>query len=183
MKNAKLILPCEEYLQSYLEVCKEYKEHSVKTYSFHDPDNFDEWKDTIFQKYEYWRNGVDLPHGYVSATTFWLVENGEVIGQGMIRHRLTEALEKFGGHIGYGIRCSRWNKGYGTLQLKLLLEEAAKLGICRALITCNDDNFGSINVIEKNGGKLQDIIENVIDGIPRLSRRYWVNTPLSREYI
>ena len=177
MENAKLILPCEEYLQSYFEACKEYKEHNVKTFSFNDPDNFGEWKDTIFQKYEYWRNGVNLPSGYVPGTTFWFVENGEFIGMGNIRHRLTEALEKFGGHIGYAVRYGKWNRGYGTLQLKLLLEEAAKLGIQHALITCNDDNIGSARVIEKNGGKLQDIIDNVIEGVPRRTRRYWIVTP------
>ena len=179
MKNAKLILPCEEYLQSYFELCKEYKDNNVKTMSFHDSDTFDEWKHTIFQTYENYRNGINLPSGYVPGTTFWLVEDGEVIGVGGIRHRLTESLEKFGGHIGYGIKYSKWNKGYGTLQLKLLLEEAAKLGIRHALITCNDDNIGSARVIEKNGGKLQDIIDNVIDGQPRRTRRYWVDTPLA----
>ena len=177
MENVKLILPCEEYLQSYLEACREYKEHNVATYSFHDPDKFDEWKDIIFQRYADYRKGLNLEPGWVPGTTFWLVEDGEFIGMGGVRHRLNEGLERFGGHIGYGIRYSKWNKGYGTLQLKLLLQEAAKLGISRVLITCNDDNIGSARVIEKNGGKHWDTIDNTIDGVFRRTRRYWIDNP------
>lgn len=44
----------------------------------------------------------------------------------------------------------------------------------KILLTCKDDNYGSIAVIEKNGGVLQDKIENVVDGKKRLTRRYWI---------
>ena len=41
-----------------------------------------------------------------------------------IRHRLTDDLKRYGGHIGYDVRYSEWNKGYGTLMLRLALEKA-----------------------------------------------------------
>lgn len=176
MKNIKLITPKEEFLMSYLEVCREFKESNNKEFTAHDPDTFDIWKDTIFLKYQHNRQGINLPEGYVPASSFWLVEGDLVIGIGDIRHRLTPALEKFGGHIGYVIRPSKWNLGYGTLQLGLLLKEAFDLGINNALITCDDDNIGSYRVMEKNGGVYQDTIENIIDGQPRRTRRYWFNT-------
>ena len=159
MKIIKLVLPSEEYLQSYLDACREMKDEGVETFSIHDPEQFKDWKDTIFQTYNERRKGINLKSGYVPDTTFWLVENGEFIGLGSVRHRLTPALESFGGHIGYMIRPSRWNQGYGTLQLKLLLDEAARLGIEKALLTCSIYNPGSAKVMEKNGGVRIDTTE------------------------
>ena len=49
------------------------------------------------------------------------------------------------------------------------------LGLSRVLITCNDDNYGSARVIEKNGGILQDKVINTIQGAEILTRRYWID--------
>lgn len=176
--TAKLVTPGEEYLQSYLDACRGFKSHNVTLFILDDPDTFDEWRYSIFKKLEDQRLGIGLPEGYVPASTFWLVENGEFIGVGNIRHRLNENLERFGGHIGYAIRYDKWGLSYGTLQLRLLLEKAAELKIERALITCNEDNAASSRVIEKNGGVYQDTIDNVIDNVPHRTKRYWVKTPI-----
>ena len=173
--TAKLVTPDEEYLQSYLEVCRDFKAQGITLYSLHDPEKFGEWRHTIFQKFENQRLGINLPNGFVPASTFWSVENGELIGIGNIRHRLTENLERFGGHIGYMIRRDKWGQGYGTAQLALLLEKAAKLGLECVLITCDEDNIASARVMEKNGGVWQDTIDNVIDGVPRRTKRYWID--------
>ena len=47
-----------------------------------------------------------------------------------------------------------------------------RLGIDPVLITCDDDNIGSIKVIERNGG----VLENIVTGpdVPRPKRRYWI---------
>ena len=178
MTDVRLVVPGKEYLQSYLEACREIKGRTglVDRGFFHNPDTYSEWKDTIFTKFEDYRNGRNLPGGYVPASVFWLVENGEFIGEGSIRHWLTPALERFGGHIGYAVRPSRWNQGYGTIQLALLLAEAFNLGIRQALVTCDDDNAASYRVMEKNGGVYQDTIDDVIDGQPRRTRRYRIDT-------
>lgn len=89
-----------------------------------------------------------------------------------MRHRLTEALRRYAGHIGYGVRASEQGKGYGTLMLKLALERARELGIKQVLITCDDDNMASARVIEKNGLALQDRIVNEVDGKQVVTRRY-----------
>lgn len=47
-------------------------------------------------------------------------------------------------------------------------------GLNKVLITCNDNNIGSIRVIKKNSGLLQDKIINVINGVERITRRYWI---------
>ena len=172
---AKLVVPYEKYLYSYLDACRDFKKHNITSFG-DNPDTFDTWKHTIFQRLANNRLGIDLPSGYVPASTFWLVENDEFIGIGSIRHRLTESLERFGGHIGYAIRCDKWGMGYGTVQLNLLLKEAAILGIKRTLITCDESNIASARVIEKNGGVYQDTIDNIIDDKPRRTKRYWAST-------
>lgn len=178
MKHCQLIVPEEKYLQSYLEYCREFKEAgSAGIRSVHDPDQYAQWGPTLFQKLEDNRLGRNLPEGYVPATTFWLVEDGEVIGVSNLRHRLTDSLLQIGGHIGYAIRPSRWGKGYGTLQLKLVLTEAAKLGIKRALVTCDEDNIGSARVMEKNGGVYENTVEVWNEGVFHRARRYWIDTP------
>lgn len=169
----KLVSPNRKYIESYLSACKEFAELGIRDY-FHDPQLFDLWKDSFVESFEDESKGIGLQEGWVSASTFWIVDGNEFIGRGQIRHKLTPQLEKFGGHIGYGIRFSKWNEGYGTKLLGLLLPEAKKLGISKALITCDDNNIGSIKIIENNGGILENKVEDVIDNKNRVTRRYWI---------
>lgn len=91
--------------------------------------------------------------GLVPATLYFLVdEKNKICGALDIRHELNEYLEKFGGHIGYGIAPSERKKGYGKIQLKLGLEKAKKIGLKKILITCDDNNIGSAKTIEACGG-------------------------------
>lgn len=166
----ELIIPTRQYHQSYAEAIEEYREHQIRTYEF-----LDITKGDIFQLIENYRAARELPPGYVGATYLWLVDGNEFLGEISIRHALTDSLLRFGGNIGYGIRYSRWNQGLGTKMLSMALKFAKEdIGLDRVLITCNDDNLGSAAVIEKNGGILQDKIENVVDGTKRLTRRYWI---------
>lgn len=116
--------------------------------------------------------GIDLLEGRVPASTFWLVLDGVVIGTCHLRHTLNDFLENYGGHIGYSVRPSHRNKGYGTHMLGLALEKAKDLGIRRVLVTCDDDNPASARVIEKNGGKLADVVKTEYAEFP--VRRYWI---------
>jgi predicted acetyltransferase len=175
LTNARLVLPSAEYRESFIAANKEYQ-------------NMGEEHEDIakleadFTKYlemvKNHRLGLDLPENWVPYTTFWLVEGDEYIGSGHVRHALTPALRIIGGHIGYFIRPSYRRKGYGTLILKLLLAEAAKLGIANALVTCFADNTGSKKVIEANGGVFIGEIVGELDGVPRKSLRYRVYTGL-----
>ena len=165
-----LIVPCKKYYSSYIEAIKEYSEYKVDTYQFLDASRYD-----IFEKIDDYKTGRILPPNYVKATYLWLVEDDEFIGEVSIRHELTDSLLSFGGNIGYGIRYSKWNKGYGTIMLSLALKYAKEvIGLNKVLITCDDNNVGSARIIEKNFGLLQDKIINVIDGVERITRRYWI---------
>ena len=170
MVMIKLVEPCSRYLQSYKVAFAEYQEHYISDYCFSDASTMD-----IFEKFDNYRCERNLKPGRVGAHFFWLVddERGHFIGEISIRHELNAVLEQYGGHIGYGIRYSEWNKGYGTLMLKLALPEAEKLGLKRVLITCDEDNIGSARVMEKNDFVLADKVQNIIAGKTIMTCRYW----------
>ena len=88
----------------------------------------------------------------VPTTTFWLYADGVPVGFGKLRHFLTDALRKEGGHIGYGIAPQYRGKGYGNEILRLLLREARIRGIEKALVTIRPGNAASLAAAVKNGG-------------------------------
>ena len=119
--------------------------------------------------------GEDLPEGWVPATFLVAVHAGELVGRTSIRHELNEFLEAWGGHIGYGVRPAWRRRGVATEILRLSLAEAAHLvDGDRVLLTCDDDNEGSIAVIEGAGGVLEDRREDPDGGI---TRRYRIALP------
>jgi predicted acetyltransferase len=108
------------------------------------------------------------PVAHVPCTTLWWVDGPEYLGRLAIRHRLTDFLLEVGGHIGYDVRPSRRRHGHATAMLQQALPWAHDLGIDPALVTCDDDNAGSVRVIEAAGGVLEDV--------RGIKRRYWVPT-------
>lgn len=57
-----------------------------------------------------------------------------------------------GGHIGYVIRPTERQKGYGNLILHELIKEANRMNIENVLLTCDEDNTPSSKIIEINKG-------------------------------
>ncbi len=161
-----LVEPSEKYLKSYMEAYDEYAAMGVSTYGLSNAR-----KEDIFLKFEDYRLGRNLKPGRVSSDTYWLVEEEQniFIGEVHLRHTLNDALRLCGGHIGYAVRYSCWNRGYGTLMLRLVLEKAKERGLDRVLCTCNDDNPASARVMEHNGFVLCDKV--TAEGT--LIRRYW----------
>ena len=92
----------------------------------------------------------------VPSTTYWLYADDIPVGLGNLRHFLTEALSKAGGHIGYGITPQYRGKGYGKELLRLLLIEAKKMGLEKVLITIHTDNIASQKVALANGGLITE---------------------------
>ena len=99
----------------------------------------------------------DIVDGWkVPATTYWLYADGVPVGFGKLRHFLTDALRKAGGHIGYGIAPQYRGKGYGKELLKLLLRKADEMGIDKVLVTIHLDNRASLAVALANGGAIAE---------------------------
>lgn len=166
----RLVYPCEKYLKSYQEAYDEYVENKVDTYGFDDINTVD-----VVKKYYNYRKGINLKENRVPQTTYWLVDGDEFIGEIGIRHRLNDCLLIRGGHIGYGVRYSKWGQGLGTKMLSMALKKAKEMGLERVLVTCNKDNIASARVIEKNGGQLENVVDVEVDGKIVPTKRYWID--------
>jgi predicted acetyltransferase len=118
--------------------------------------------------------GESLPPGHVPSTFLFAFAGSSIVGRVAIRHALNAYLERFGGHIGYVVVPEYRRQGYATAILGQSLGIAReKLGLARVLLTCDDDNVGSIRTIEKNGGVFESIATP--DG-DKPKRRYWIAT-------
>lgn len=128
--------------------------------------------DAYFERWEALERGTDLAPGKVRCSQFWLQRDGRILGQASLRFELTDDLRLEGGHIGYNIRPTERERGYGTLTLRLMLDEARKIGLEKVLVTCDADNYGSARIIEKNGGVLQG--QGISKNSGKLVNRYWI---------
>ncbi len=117
--------------------------------------------------------GHNLPPNRVQQDEYWLMDNDRIVGSCRVRHRLIATTELDGGHIAYEICPSERRKGYGTAILRLALAKARSLGLDRVLLTVHPRNLGSLRVIEKNGGVLQDECRSPFTG--EIVRRYWIS--------
>ncbi|MBO7053613.1 MAG: GNAT family N-acetyltransferase [Alphaproteobacteria bacterium] len=149
----ELVKPSQEYLPAFLKCVDDYRKDTAKygmdsmrkLIQMLDDGEIDKW----FVKKRNEDLGIDLPDGYVSGTTYWLMDNGEYIGSFTLRHALTDSLMKIGGNVGYVIAPSKRGQGYAFAGLKLVLIQAKKRGMDRVLITCNTKNDASFAVINK----------------------------------
>lgn len=117
--------------------------------------------------------GECLSEGWVPCTTRFLIHEGRILGLFNLRHRLTENLQHFGGHVGCSVRPSVRRKGYGTLLLTNAMELARKMGIGRILVTCDPRNTASAGVIGKCGGVFED--RAFYEPVGHDVCRYWIS--------
>jgi len=118
-------------------------------------------------------SGVNLPPNHVPSTFLFAFVGDRIVGRASIRHALNEFLQRVGGHIGYVVVPEFRRRGYATEILRQSLQIARdKCGLHRILVTCDDDNIGSIRTIEKNGGVLENVVE--APDLDKPKRRYWI---------
>ena len=173
MDDLKLVKLAPEYKQQLIEMMEEWSAYNANHEANHSP-----W--TIFRNdchdFDYYLANLEHKkeeNGRVPDSVFFLLDTKRNIFLGAvnIRHYLNEGLLKSGGHIGDGIRPSERRKGYGTIMVRLALEECRKLGIDKVLMICDKDNEASRKTITSNGGVLEnEALED--DGTPIL--RYWI---------
>jgi predicted acetyltransferase len=119
------------------------------------------------------RRGLDLPDDRVPAGFLVADDGGELVGRVSIRFELNAFLADFGGHIGYGVRPAHRGRGYATEILRQSLVIARAEGVDRVLVICDEANVASATVIQRLGGRLEDIRVGE-DGATPIAR-YWID--------
>jgi predicted acetyltransferase len=118
--------------------------------------------------------GANIPPGHVPSTFLFAFSGPRIVGRVSIRHELNDFLLRIGGHIGYTVVPEFRRRGYATEMLRQSLAIAQRFGLTRVLVTCDDNNVGSMRTIEKNGG----VLENAVTGpdLDTPKRQYWIDT-------
>jgi len=172
MHDVELVRPSAELRDSYRNLVAEVAAAGEKFVPFvlaFDHRDFD----AFLRRLDDCAHGIDLPPGFVAHSTHWLVhDRTEVVGVSNIRHALTPALRREGGHVGYGIRPGARRRGFGTAILRETLRCARELGIAPVLVTCAKANVGSAKSILHNGGRLDS--EEYIPDRNEIVQRYWI---------
>jgi predicted acetyltransferase len=166
-----LVVPSIYYKESYLKGLKEFHGEGRDLHLEYDQivNDFSSFIKILGDN----EKGINLPQGWVPATERWLIDNETYIGRLSIRHRLSEELQVYGGHIGYQIRPTMRNNGYGKKILALGLVEAKKVGLSTVLLTCDVNNIPAKKIIEQNGGTLENIVD--VPGVVGKRMRFWID--------
>ena len=165
----ELIFPTFEHKQAALEYKQEFIDYGET--HIHGSGNF-----TKAESYESWLEKIiteqtTAPPGFVTGSVYFAVENGKIIGTIAVRNYLNDALLKKGGHIGYAIRPSERQKGYGTKMLALALEKCRNIDIDKVLITCDKSNIASSKTALRNGAVLEN---EITEENGNTIQRYWI---------
>ena len=101
-----------------------------------------------------------------------LFDKDEPIGWFLLKTEKLRDEVLHAGHIGYTIRPSKRNMGYGEKGLKLIIQKAKKWGYTRICVTTDDINVPSIKMLKSCGfkkfpkcSKIQKLTKNHYDGM------------------
>ena len=167
-----LLKPIREYEASYRAYVQELgREERYPFVLDFDHGDFD----ALIARLEAMENGQRLPEGSVASSTFWLIEDGDIVGVSNLRHRLNARLRRCGGHIGLGVRPSRRGRGIGAELMRRTLEQGFRRGMDELHIHCYRANPASARIIEANGGMLHSEIEHGVP--PQVVQRFVVRAP------
>ncbi|MGI2882334.1 GNAT family N-acetyltransferase [Vibrio furnissii] len=170
----KLVAPHPCYESAFHIFYQDFVHHDPENSAYYEPSQH------AFAQYVQRLNdeaqGIGLPTGYVPCNHFWLVDDAhQILGAIRVRHHIeNDFLRVECGHIGYDVAPSQRRQGVGSHMLSLALRQAHALGIERALLVADSDNWASRGVIENNGGVFESLVwGNVFEC--ELAR-YWIET-------
>ena len=114
----------------------------------------------ICERTEDWLNSLKPKQHQPPATTYLAVDDtNTVLGIAELRHNIDqEVYSTYGGHIDMTIRPAKRGNGYGTEFFKLLLVEAAKLGLEEVLVTFLRYNACMTRIAVSCGGKYDGVV-------------------------
>lgn len=171
--NIELVCLTCQYKNQLFEMLAEWKNDIIVNHTDMSP-----WKiwANDFRDFDYYLKNLDTKEetktGWVPDTTLFCLDKDRniFVGAVNIRHYLNNELIKTGGHIGDGVRPSERGKGYATAMIALALDECKKLGINKVLMCCDRDNIASVKSIVRNGG----VLENEVEEDGQFVQRYWI---------
>lgn len=174
MSDLVLIKPNKDALETiaaYKNEFLEAKEHLYGGAHLADYDDLEAW----IEHTKSIETEEGVKKGRAPSSTFLCIRQSDqkMVGICNIRHHLQQAfLINFAGHIGYSICPSERRQGYAKEQFRLALIEAEKLGITKALVTCDHHNIASEKTILANGGIYDNIYVDPEDHSQM--KRFWI---------
>lgn len=101
----------------------------------------------------------DPRRNWVPAYRFEMRVTGVKAGTISLRVGSSELIERYAGHIGYGVEPPFRGRRYAARACTLLFGLARSHGLRTLWITCNPENVPSRRTCELVGGELVDIVE------------------------
>ncbi len=131
---------------------------------------YEEWLDDVNKQ----AKGQNLPSDFVPALTYVMVRKSDkkIIGLINIRTRLNKRLQTWGGHLGFTIRPTERQKGFGKKMLALALKVCHRRHIYKVLVTCDDSNEACCRLIESFKGDYSSLYGLANENVT--IRRYWI---------
>ena len=120
-----------------------------------------------------WRPGPNR----TSLSHYVLVQDGPILAKGRLRFPLDKKTEIDGRkHRSRRASILAWTGESEAILLSLMLFEAVRAGLRRALVTCLAQDPAARRVIEKNRGQLFDMVESTRTGRRGEEiARYWID--------
>lgn len=152
-KKVKLLTPNIKYYETFKEAVIEHANIAAKESDLLAPFETVSSKEN-FQHYLNEMISFKTAEPPNSRLIYWAVKDKEYIGRVLIRPLKNDFYSLTSGSIGYSVKPSARNKGFGTL----LLYESVK--ICESLnltpsLLIHENNVASLKVAENNGFKFQ----------------------------
>ena len=155
----RFVLPCKEYEQKAISFIQEFYDYSSNINGtggldrFLKEDSYSGWLVKVINDLDI----ANIPPDRVPAYSYFYIreEDDKIIGMINIRLALTDFLRKEGGHIGYCIRPTERNRGYGTAMLCEALKFCRTVGLRDIVLTCDKANPASAGVIKNCGGIME----------------------------
>ena len=173
LHSMKIIQPQKAYLPAYLEYCKHSWATALENYILHDPDLYNQWKDTIFDDFYKAKNNIDLDEGIVPWIAYWVIENEKVVAVINFRLYLNEFLKKYGGSVGILIDPNYRGQGICKKCMPFIFDEYKNLNIKDFMIATQETNTAAIKILDSHNPIKVEKEQVIHDGKPLDIRRYY----------
>ena len=137
-----------QILKEYIDECFDVGEYVIYGSSKLVEMNYEDWVKKVHMA------SIEPISEQGRSNLYLALYNGSVIGMLYVRYEMPRQLRHAYGDIGYSVRPSARNMGFGTEMLKFGLQNLRDNGRDYAILVCDQKNVGSAKMIVKNGGKL-----------------------------